>query len=82
MSNGALRDAVRRLHQGALCCQNVTQFLGTRVPVTVHMYVHNSSTALPAASFTIPQSANSNTRRSLVQNLTLIVQYQLIYALH
>jgi len=46
------------------------------------MYVHNSTTALPAAFFTISQSANSNTLRSLVQNFTLIGQYKLIYALH
>lgn len=80
MSNGALSDAALSLHQSALYCQNVTQFYGTRVPVTVCMSI-NSSTTLPVAVFT-SLSVNSNKYRSLVQNFTLIGQHKLIYALH
>jgi hypothetical protein len=79
MSNGALRDAAHRLQQGALSERHT---VSRHTCTCTVFYVRNSSTALPAAVFTISQSFNNNTCRSLVQNFTLIGQYKLIYALH
>jgi hypothetical protein len=73
MSNGALRDAAHRPPGCSLLSKRHTV---SRHTCTCNcMYVRNSSTALPAAFFTISHSVNNNTCRSLVQNFTLIGQY-------